>query len=824
MALVVLLFVIGLNGTAVPSPGPLQATQQAASTPSETPKPSQRVLLDRYCVTCHNEKLRTGGLALDTPDLTKLGDHPEIWERVVYKIQGGMMPPVGRPRPDQPAFDALVTYLKGGLDAASEANPNPGRTEAFHRLNRAEYKNAVDDLLALDVDVASLLPPDDAHANGFDNMADVLTVSPSLLDRYMTAASKISRIAVGTAPSGPAVVTYGLNPLLDQKERLQEELPFGSRGGLAVHHQFPVDGEYTLKITLQTNYVDYVRGLGEPHDLDVRLDGALVKRFTVGGGALGGFGSFPAPPSYGGDVNGDDAWERYVLHADEGLEVRFTAKAGDRVVGVSFRQKRVELEGSRPEREKEVGSPFAYDERTDGYPAVDHITIGGPYKIEGPGDTPSRRRILTCRPARAADEEACAKKILSSVARRAYRRPATEDDIETLYGFYTSGRSAGFEAGIQLGLQRILADPEFLFRVEHDPAKIAPGSNYRLTDVELASRLSFFLWSSIPDDELLDLAVRGRLKDPVVLERQVRRMLADPRSKALAQNFIGEWLELRNIQNITPDENVFPEFDENLRLAFQRETELFIDSQLRDDQSVTALLTANYTFVNEQLAKHYGIPNVSGPRFRRVTLTDEQRAGVLGQGSVLAVTSYPNRTSPVLRGKFLLQNILGTPPSPPPPNVPGLPERGEGGKPAAVRERLEQHRKNPVCAACHAPMDPLGFALENFDGIGGWRTDDASTPINASGTLPSGGEFTGPAGLRTLLMSRRGQFVETVTGKLLSFALGRAVEPYDLPVVRKIARNTVAVDNRWSSIILGIVQSTPFQMRRSLQVPGRPTP
>ena len=814
MAFAGLVAAIGWNGAA----GSAATSQQVPSSSQASAQPDKspdRALLDRYCVSCHNEKLKTGGLALDTPDLTKPGDHPEIWERVVYKIQGGMMPPVGRPRPDAASFASLVSSLKAGLDAHAAAHPNPGRTETFHRVNRAEYKNAIRDLLAIDVDVATLLPPDDPHANGFDNMADVLTVSPALLDRYMSAASKVSRLAVGTAPANAGVATYAINELLDQRERLNEDLPFGARGGLAVHHYFPVDGEYTLNVKLQTNYVDYVRGLGEPHDLDIRLDGVLLKRFTIGGGALGGFGRFPAPPSYGGDVNGDTEWENYVLHADEGLDIRFPVKAGDRVVSVSFRQKRVELEGPRPEREREVGSPFAYDERTDGYPAVDHVTIRGPLKVDGPGDTPSRRRIFSCRPARLSDEEACARRILAGLARRAYRRPASEDDVETLYGFFKSGRAAGFDAGVQLALQRLLADPEFLFRVEREPSNVAPATNYRLTDLELASRLSFFLWGSIPDDELLDLAVRERLKDPVVLARQVRRMLADSRSKAIAANFIGEWLELRNIQNITPDEAVFPQFDENLRLAFQRETELFIDSQLRDDQSVVSLLTANYTFVNEQLAEHYGIPNVSGPRFRRVTINDDQRAGVLGQGTILAVTSYPNRTSPVLRGKFLLGNILGTPPSPPPPDVPGLPERGEGGKPASVRERLEQHRSNPGCAACHAPMDPLGFALENFDAIGGWRTHDAAIPINPSGALPGGTEIDGPVGLRQLLLNRRTQFVETVTEKLLAFALGRPLESYDYPTVRKIVRDTAANNHRWSSIVLAIAQSTPFQMRRS---------
>jgi mono/diheme cytochrome c family protein len=809
--------VVAIASDAITLPAAGRQTTSAQSTPilSQPAKSPQRELLDRYCITCHNDKARVGNLALDVVDEAKIADHPEIWEKVAYKVRAGMMPQFGRPRPDQPTLDAFVAYLTTALDAASLARPNPGRTETFHRLNRPEYQNAVRDVLALDIDIRSLLPPDDTHANGFGNMADVLTVSPSLLDRYMSAARQISRLAVGIPPGLPEMKTYRANVLLDQTEWLGDAFSLGSRGGLAARHYFPVDGEYSARIKLQRNYVDYIRGLGEPQDIELRLDGALVKRFTVGGKGLGGFGLFPGPTSHGGDINGDAEWTSYMFNADDGLEVRFSAKAGSRGVAVSFRQKRVELEGVRPSQPRAVGAALTYDEMSDGYAAIDQVVIGGPYQVTGPGDTLSRRRIFVCRPTGASDQDRCAKSILSTLARRAYRRPITDEDVQTLFGFFTAERDNGFDKAIELSLERILTDPEFLFRVERDPANAAPGSIYRISDLELASRLSFFLWSSIPDDELLDLATRGRLKAAGVLKKQVQRMLADVRSKALVDNFVGEWLEFRNIQNVAPDQNVFPDFDENLRHAFEQETELFVGSQIREDHSVVDLLTADYTFVNERLAKHYGIPNVAGDRFRRVHISDPARAGILGQGSILAVTSYPNRTSPVLRGKFLLSNILGTPPSPPPPVVPGFPDRGEGGKPASVRARLEQHRKNPTCAACHQPMDPLGFALENFDGIGGWRTEDTGARIDASGKLPNGGEFDGPAGLRALLVSHREQFVGTVTEKLLAYALGRAVEYYDLPVARKIARDAATDDYRWSSIVLNIVESVPFQMRKA---------
>ncbi len=793
----------------------VEPPQRTASTAPSTSSP--RAVLDKYCVTCHNERLRTAGLTLDTMDIENVGRGAEVWEKVIRKLRAGAMPPAGAPRPDQASSESLASYLETEIDRSAVAAPNPGRTETFHRLNQAEYQNAIRDLLAMEIDVAKFLPTGDADSeHGFDNNANVLSISPALLDRYISAARKLSRLAVGTAPRAPIGEMYRVSAVMVQDDHASEQLPFGSRGGIAIRHYFPVSGEYSIKITLQKNYVDYIRGLGEPHPLDIRLDGTRVAQFTVGGKTM----KRPAPATYAGNWVGDAEWEDYALHADAELETRFRADAGLRIVGVSFVGKLTEPEGVRQPIPTAFIVPDNQDEAPDGNPAVETVAINGPYSVLGPGDTPSRRKIFGCRPTLAADEEPCARKILATLARRAYRRPVTEEDLRTLLDFYTSGRQeAGFEAGIQLGLERLLASPDFLFRVEYDPANVAPGSSYRLSDLELASRLSFFLWSSIPDDELLDVAGRGKLRDPGELERQARRLLADPRSKALVDNFAGQWLRLRDVRSVAPDHRLFyPDFDENLRQSFHRETELFIESQLRDDRSVLDLLRANYSFVNERLARHYGIPNVYGNHFRRVTFSrNEQRGGLLGHGSLLTVTSYPNRTSPVLRGKWLLENVLGTPPPPPPPNVPALRDRGENGKPASVRERLEQHRKNPVCANCHAPMDPLGFALENFDAIGRWRTISDGTAIDASGTLPSGAQFVGLAGLRTLLLSRREQFAGTVVEKLLAYALGRTLQYYDFPTVRTIARDAASTDYRWSSIILGIVKSTPFRLRRSAE-------
>jgi hypothetical protein len=572
-----------------------------------------------------------------------------------------------------------------------------------------------------------------------------------------------------------------------------------------------LDAEYVVKIRLRRQLYDYIVGLGRPHQLEVRLDGKLVKTFSVGGEAKGK----PAPASFVGQIPGDPEWEQYMHSADAGLEVRFPVQAGPRVVAVSFKKDNAEPEGVP---QSSGGRAVAINEWYDGNPAVDSVAIGGPYNIVGPGDTPSRRKIFECVPKDSSADQPCARKILSTLARRAYRRPVTEEDLQTLLEFYNAGRRrGGFEAGIQSALERILASPDFIFRLETAPTNLAPGSVYRLGDVELASRLSFFLWSSLPDDQLLDLAAHGTLRDPAVLQQQVARMLADPRSKELAENFASRWLNVFKLRGATPDPDIFLDFDENLREAFQQETALFVESQLRADRGVADLLSANYTFVNERLARHYEIPNVYGERFRRVDFSptdpnSARRGGLLGQGSILTVTSYGNRTSPVLRGKWLLEMILGTPPPPPPPDVPPLKEKAENDHPMSVRERLEQHRQNPACAVCHVRMDPLGFALENFDAIGKWRNAEDGVPVDSSAVLPDGTKFEGVAGLRTLLLSHREQFVGTVTQKLLTYALGREVEYYDMPAVRKITRDAAPSDYRWSSIILGIVSSVPFQM------------
>ena len=741
-------------------------------------------------------------------DLLNVSSGAEVWEKVLRKLRMGSMPPPGRPRPDQPTYHALVTWLETELDRAAVTRPNPGRTEPFHRLNRAEYQNAIRDLLALDVDITSFLPADNA-TDGLDNMAEVLSVSPALMERYLSAAHKLSRLAVGLPPYSPVVETYRAPTDAAQDDQIGEDVPFGSRGGLVVHHYFPVDGEYVIKVRLRRASYDYIIGLGEPQQLDVRLDGTRLELFSVGNESLGK----PAPADFAGSVDGDPEWEHYMHHADAGLEVRVATKAGPRVVSMSFISTLTDPDGvlqPMPEHATRY-------ERAHGNQAVETVAIDGPYNVAGPGDTPSRRKIFVCRPSRGANEERCNRKILSTLARRAYRRPVTEKDVQTLLGFYHAGqREGGFDAGIQFALERVLVDPRFLFRVEPDRTNVAPGSIYSLSDLELASRLSFFLWSSIPDDELLEVAARGKLNDPAVLAQQARRLLKDKRSQALVDNFGSQWLQLRDLRHAVRDPSLFPQFDDTLRDALQREAELFVESQLREDRSVEELLSANYTFVNERLARHYQIPNIYGNRFRRVTLSNhEQRGGVLGLGSLLTVTSYPNRTSPVLRGKWVLDNILGTPPPPPPPNVEGLPARGAADKPASMRERLEHHRNNPTCATCHATMDPVGLALENFDATGAWRASDASALVDVSGTLPGGAEFEGLQGLRTLLLGRREQFVRTFAAKLLSYALGRPLAYYDAPTVRAIVRGAAPSQYRWSSIVLGIVESMPFRMRRS---------
>ena len=798
------------------SPPPAPAVSPQTQTPvssAASSGESVRPVLNRYCVGCHNERLRTAGLALDTMDAARVGDHPDAWEEVVRKLRTGAMPPAGRLRPDPATYESVASALENALDRAAAATPNPGRT-TVHRLNRREYANAVRDLLALEIDASGLLPADNADL-GFDNMADILSVSPALLDRYIFAARRISRLAVGDPDIEPTTETYVVPSMRFQDLRMSEDLPFGSRGGIAIRHNFPLDAEYEVRIQLQRQLYDYVRGLQNRQQLEVRLDGERLAVFDIGGAP-----GTPPPRTFAGAVLGDRTWEEYTLHADEDLVVRLSARAGPRVLGVSFVQGRSERDGVLQPRA--TGKVLAVAERWSSpseapEAAVDQVSIAGPFDATGSGETPSRERLFVCRPGPGTEEEPCAREILGAVARRAFRRGVTETDLRTLLGFFAAGRRAGgFEAGIQRALESILVDPEFLFRVERDPVDTRPGTIHPVSDLELAARLSFFLWSSIPDDELLDVAARGDLRDPDVLRRQVQRMLADSRAQALVDGFAPQWLALRTLSRVVPTPELFPEWDDNLREAFRRETELFVASQIRENRSVLDLVRADYTFANERLARHYGIPNVYGSRFRRVTFSDGVRGGLLGHGSILTVTSYPTRTSPVLRGHWLLQQMLGSPPPPPPPDVPALPDRGEGGRPASVRERLEQHRANPVCANCHAPMDPLGFALEHFDAIGKWRaTGEGGDPIDASGVFPDGTGFEGLAGLKAMLLGRHEQFVWTVTEKLATYALGRGLEHYDMPAVRAIIRGAAADDYTWSSLVLGIVESTPFQMRRS---------
>jgi hypothetical protein len=787
--------------------------------------PDTKAVLDKYCVTCHSQRLHTAGLVLEGIDVADPASRAEVWERVIAKLRAQSMPPAGIPRPDAATYHAIAGSLETAIDRAWAANPNPGRIGAVHRLNRVEYNNAIRDLFALDIDVTSKLPGDETADGSFDNFADVLSISTAHLERYLSVGREVTRLAVGLPPTVPAVERFEIPLHVVQEDQQSEDLPFGSRGGTAIRYDFPVDGEYAIKVRLRRQYQDYVMGMGWPQQLDVRIDGALIKRFTVGGEAKGR----PAAASYAGDGEpgfaGDDEWEKYMqTGADAGLEVRVPIKAGPRLVSVSFVRQMWEPEGLPQPLQR--GRVLTNDQIYMGYASVGAVSIAGPYS--GPGsakDTPSRRAIFVCEPRRASDERDCAAKILSRIARLAYRRPATPSDVQTLLQFFSQGRSEGgsFDAGIQFALERVLVDPDFLLRVHRDPPSLQAGLGasarqaYPLTDLELASRLSFFLWNSIPDERLLDAAERGQLSKPALLEQQVRRMLADPRAtRALVDNFAAQWLNLRRVREVIVDPDAYPDFDESLLEAFEEETRLFLTSTLTEDRSVRDLLRANYTFVNERLARHYGIPGIYGSRFRRVTLPNlDQRGGLLGNGSILATTSYPNRTSPVLRGKWLLDNIFGTPPPPPPPGVnTTLDEPKAGTLPPSIRERLAQHRTNAVCATCHAAIDPPGFTLEHFDAIGGWRTiDESGKPVDASARMVSGATVEGLSGLRALLLEQPNQFPATVTAKLLAYALGRRLEYYDRPAVRQIVRDAAASDYRWSSIVMGIVKSPAFLMR-----------
>jgi uncharacterized protein DUF1592/uncharacterized protein DUF1588/uncharacterized protein DUF1587/uncharacterized protein DUF1585/uncharacterized protein DUF1595/cytochrome c len=774
--------------------------QQSSPAPPLTAA-AHRALVDDYCVSCHDEDKKKGGLSLDTIAAHDVARHPDVWEKVVRKLRARLMPPIGKERPDESTYDAVISSLERSLDRAAAANPNPGRTATLRRLTRTEYQNAIRDLLALDVDVTSLLPPDES-SYGFDNVT-VGELSPTLLDRYVSAAEKISRLAIGRPSRSPGGDTIRIQPDLTQEEHL-DGLPVGTRGGAVVPYTFPLDGEYEIQIRLTRNRDEHVEGLSEAHDLELLLDRERLQLFTV------------KPPIREEGISDNDQPSHEKV--DQHLKIRVPVSAGPHVLGVAFPKKpSVLLETPRQPYQTHFNS-YRHPRIQ---PAIYSVSIIGPYVAKGPGDTPSRRRIFASRPVQGgpagADQEVrSAKRILSSLMRRAYRRPVTDGELQGPLELYRNARTGeDFEGGIEMALSAVLVSPQFLFRVEQDPAGIPSNTVYRISDLDLASRLSFFLWSSIPDDELLDAAIAGKLHEPAVLEAQVRRMLADSRSRALVSNFASQWLHLRNLDSITPDMRLFPDFDDNLRQAFRQETELFFDSILREDRSVLDLLRANYTFVNERLAKHYGIPHVYGSRFRRIALGEGSwRGGLLRQGSILTVTSYATRTSPVLRGKFILDNLLGVPPPPPLPDVPALKDNTVDGR-LSGRARLAEHRTNPTCAGCHNLMDPLGLSLEKFDAIGRRRTVEGGIPIDASGGLPDGSSFADVEGLEAALLRRPELFVGTLAEKLLIYASGRGVDYYDAPATRAIVREARSQNFRISSIILGIVKSQPFQMRKS---------
>jgi len=759
--------------------------------------PSQKVFLDKYCLTCHTESSRARGLvpiALDSLDLSKIGEHAEVWEKVVRKMNAGVMPPPGAAQPDRAASQALTSWLTTELDRAASAKPNPGRP-LLHRLNRTEYANAIRDLLHLEIDAASLLPPDDS-AYGFDNIADALGLSPALQERYVSAAMKIAALAVGDPRAGTDGTVYRIRQDVSQDQHI-EGLPLGTIGGTQVRHNFALDGEYVLQAKLYRTNLNIMRGLDTEHEIEFSVDGHRVLTAKLGGPE-------DLDALFQGPTDAGDA-------VDARLRVRIPVKAGPHVVTATFIEE-PQIAGSARLQNYLRSTVDNFD--WSGQPHIQTLTINGPFNATGPGETPSRRRIFTCRPANATGEAACAKQILSALARQAYRQPVAESDVQRIMSFFDASRSKGFEAGVEAALQRILASPQFVFRIERDPT---PGAVHAISDLELASRLSFFLWSSIPDERLLQLASSGTLKRPAVLEGEVRRMLADAKSQAMIDNFAGQWLRLRNVRNVSPNSDLFPDFDDNLRQAFRRETEMLFESVVREDRNVVDLMTADYTFVNERLARHYGIPGIYGSQFRRVPVAEPTRRGLLGQGSFLAVTSHAERTSPVLRGKWILENILGMPVPPPPPNVPPLKEKASGEKPRTMREQMAEHRSNPACANCHKMMDSIGFALENFDAVGAWRDKEADAAIDASGELADGSRVNGVMELRQALLKSPDVFVGTMTEKMLTYALGRGVDYGDMPAIRAIVRDAARDKYKFSSIVMGIVRSMPFQMRGAPQ-------
>ena len=778
------------------------APQASASDASSTIAAADRGVVDKYCVTCHNQRLKTSGLALDTAELSDVAAHPEVWEKVIRKVGAGMMPPAGVPRPDDAAKRALISRLEGVLDNAAKARPNPGRP-LVHRLNRAEYANAIRDLLAVELDVSSMLPPDDS-SGGFDNNADVLGLSPVLLESYLTAAERITALAIGDPKAPPMGELFRVRQD-ESQDRHIEGLPLGTVGGILIPTTLPLDGEYQFQVRLFRTNLGTMRGLEYAHQLEISVNGERVHLASFGGD------NEITASSDNPTITGDDVDGRFT--------VRVPLKAGPAQIGVAFVEKTHALNTRRLQSYVRSSSDTI---DFSGYPHIDEIILTGPFKVTGVGDTPSRRRIFVCQPKAASEEDGCARKILATLARRAYRGDVSKEDLQTLQDFYQRGRQDGsFDTGIDLALRRMLSSPKFLVRVERDPASLPAGSAYRLSDLEIASRLSFFLWSSIPDDTLLDVASKGGLKTPAGIDQQVRRMLADPKSQAFVDNFVGQWLQLRNLKTKQPNSHEFPDFDDNLRRALDTELEMFFASILREDRNVLDLMTADYTFVNERLAKHYGIPNIYGSHFRRVTLTDDRRKGLLGKGAILLVTSHAHRTSPVLRGKWVLENVLGTPPPPPPDVVPPFEEEAGAAKPKSVRERMENHRRNPACASCHRMIDPAGLALENFDATGAWRTRDGGTrgtPVDASGQLVDGTRINGVVELRQALLREPSTFVRTLTEKLMTYALGRGLTASDMPAVRAIVRNAEKDQYRFSALVLGVVRSVEFQKR--LKAPG----
>ncbi len=761
-----------------------------------TPLASGRALVKQYCSGCHNDSLKSGGMSLAHLDLSHPAQSPELSEKVIRKLRTGLMPPPGLPRPAPAAVKSLVTTLESGIDQAATLHPNPGRP-ALHRLNRTEYANSVRDLLDLTVDVSPLLPTDDM-SHGFDNMADALTISPALMEGYIRAASRISRQAVGDTAAQALTSTYSI-PRVTSQMRHVDGTPFGTRGGMAVTHNFPADGDYTFRLGFY--YVPegplFGQNMGKGQQVEIAVNGARVALLDINPAMTLAKDGIKTPPIH-------------VAAGPQKISASFISKF-DGPVEDEF----------RPVEQSLVDVSTGNIPGMTSLPHLHEFSVTGPIKVAGISDTPSRRRIFTCHPADSAGEIPCARKILTALARQAYRRPVNANDLEDLLSFYQSARNgADFETGIRTALQAILASPEFVFRFERTPAGIAPGTNYRVTDLELASRLSFFLWSSAPDEPLLTVAAQGRLHDPVVLETQVRRMLADPRSEALAASFAGQWLHLQNLKDANPDLYLFPNFDKTLAQSMRRETELLFDDVVHNDRNVLDLLTANYTFVDERLAKHYGIPNVLGNRFRRVELTDPNRFGLLGEGGILTLTSTAIRTSPVQRGKYIMEVLLGTPPPPPPPNVPALPENADARtanvtKQQSVRDRMQEHRANPACASCHKLMDPIGFALENFDAVGLWRTVDSGMPIDPSGQMFDGAKLEGPVTLRQAIVKHADAFIGTFTENLLAYGMGRVLEYYDMPAVRAIDRAAAQRNNHFSAFVLGVVKSREFQMRRA---------